>query len=151
LKTVKNDPLNFRPTSPEIIMVDPQRKCYGLKNFCRSNIPCRVLLSSDRLGESSSQINVANLKEKCIRIYYLCVPCRKMHTIFSAVLRHDMTSFGHSTRSAIYYKIKLISVKRCHLSRIYYKAGSHCRFTILFIGLSIHCVSLYLLHIEMSK
>jgi hypothetical protein len=33
----KKLPLNFRPPNPEIIMVDPQRKCYGLKNFCRSN------------------------------------------------------------------------------------------------------------------
>jgi hypothetical protein len=59
-------PLNFRP---QILTILWLRISVGL-------IPCRVLLSSERLGKSNSSIDVANLMEKCIRIYYLCVPCR---------------------------------------------------------------------------
>jgi hypothetical protein len=70
-------PLNFKPPNPEIITVDPQRKFYGLKNFCRSIIPCQVLLSSERLGKNHSPIDVANLMEKCIRNNYLCVTYAK--------------------------------------------------------------------------
>jgi hypothetical protein len=49
-------------------------------------IPCQVLLSSERLGENDSPIDVANLMEKCIRIYYLCVTYCEIHQI--------QTSFG---------------------------------------------------------
>jgi hypothetical protein len=36
-------------------------------------IPCQVLLSSERLGKNDSPIDIANLMEKSIRIYNLCV------------------------------------------------------------------------------
>jgi hypothetical protein len=78
-KPSKMTPLSFRPPNPEIITVDPQRKCYGLKNFCMT-LPCQVLLSSERLGKSHSPIDVANLMEKCIRVNYLCATYRTVYT-----------------------------------------------------------------------